>query len=133
MCSLELNVVVKVLLSSIHDGYLLLDYKINVNVDVIHHIIGLRKVGVDPSSHFVGKNLDRKLATKLTKEFQLSKGGQAYDAEDIKDDVLRFTVQLLAGHVLRKCRPTKVPTTAVDLAACAKEGKYYNWCLYLLN
>ena len=32
-----------------------------------------------------------------------------------------------------KCRPIEVPVAAVELAACAKEGKQYNWCLYLLN
>lgn len=34
--NLELNVVVKVLLSCVHDDYLWLDHKIDVNVDVIH-------------------------------------------------------------------------------------------------
>lgn len=67
------------------------------------------------------------------KEFKLTKGGQVYDAADIEDEALRFTVQLLVGWVLRKCRPTKVPATVVDLAAQEKDGKPYNWCLYLLN
>lgn len=70
----ELNMVVKVLLSCVHDGYLWLDCKIDVNVDVIHRITGLSKVGTDPTLHFVGKNLDQKLAVKLTKEFNLTKG-----------------------------------------------------------
>ena len=73
----------KVLLSCIHDNYLWLDCKINLNVDVILRIKGLSKVGVDPSSHFVGKNLDRNLVVKLTKEFNLSKEGRAYDVADI--------------------------------------------------
>ena len=81
--SLELNAVVKVLLSRIHDGYLWLDCKINLNVDAIHRITGLTKVGTNPSSHFVGKSLDRKLVAKLTKEFNLSKGGRSYDVMDI--------------------------------------------------
>jgi hypothetical protein len=57
-CSPKLNAVVKVLLSCIYDGYLWLDRKIDVNVDVIHRITGLSKVGVDPVLHFVDKNLD---------------------------------------------------------------------------
>lgn len=56
-----------------------------------------------------------------------------YDAADIEDETPRFTVQLLVGHVLRKCRPTEVLAAVVELATCAKEGKQYNWCLYLLN
>jgi len=61
-------------------------------VDVIHQITRLSKVGVDPYVHFMGKNLDRKLTTKPTKEFNLSKGGRAYYAAFIQDEVLRFTV-----------------------------------------
>ena len=71
----ELNTVVKVLLSCMHDGYLWLDRKIDVNVNAIHRITGLSKVGAEPTSHFVDKNLDRKLVAKLTKEFKLTKGG----------------------------------------------------------
>ena len=90
--SLELNVVVEVLLSCVHDGYLWLDHKIDLNVDVIHRITGLSKVVADPSSHCMGKSLDRKLVVKLTKEFNLSKGGRTYNVMDIQDEALRFTI-----------------------------------------
>ena len=66
-----------------HDGYFWLDIKIDLNVDVIHHITGLSKVGTDPSAHLIRKNLDRKLVVKLIKEFNSSKGTIAYDAADI--------------------------------------------------
>lgn len=51
----------------------------------------------------------------------------------IEDDTVWFIVQLLAGRLLRTCRPTEVPATVVDLAHCVKEGVEYNWSLYLLN
>lgn len=88
----KLNIVVKVLLSCIHDGYLWLDHKIDLNVDVIQWIIVLSKVGTNPSSHVVGKSLDKKVVAKLMKEFNFSKGGRAYDAIDIQDEALRFTI-----------------------------------------
>lgn len=128
-----MNAVVKVLLSCVHDGYFWLDKKIDLNVDVIHHITGLSKVGADPSTHFVSKNLDQKLVTTLTKEHNLSKGTEAYDDADIQDQAVRFIVQLLARWVLIKFRPNEVPVVAIDLTTQAKEGKQYNWCLYLLN
>ena len=81
--SLALNTVKKVLLSCVHDGYFWLDKKIDLNVDVFHCITGLSKVGVDPSMHFVSKNLNRKLFAKLTKEHNLSKGTRSYNAADI--------------------------------------------------
>jgi hypothetical protein len=132
-CNPELNTVVKVFLSCVHDIYLWLDHKIDVNVDVIHCITCLSKAGANLASHFIGKNFDQKLTVKLRKEFKLSKGGQVYDTTDIKDEALRFTVQFLDGCVLRRCRPTKVPVAVVELAAYAKEGKQYNLFLYLLN
>ena len=79
-----------------------MDRKIDLNGDVIHRITGLSKVGADPSTHFVCKNLDQNLAAQLTKEHKLSKGTRAYDSADIQDQALKFTVQLLAGWVLRK-------------------------------
>ena len=73
-CIPELNAVVKVLISCVHDGYLWLDHKIELNVDVIHQITRLSKVGIDPTMHFVGKSLEKNISTKLTKEFNLTKG-----------------------------------------------------------
>ena len=94
--SLEVNEVVKLLLSCVHDGYLRLEGKIDLNIDVIHRITGLSKVGDDPGTHLVGKNLDRKLVAKVTKELKLMKGMRAYDSTDIQDCTLWFIVQLLA-------------------------------------
>lgn len=75
--SLEVNVVVKLLLSCVHDGYLLLEGKINLNIDVIHKITGLSEVGNDPGAHFIETKLDCKLAAKLTRELKLTKGTRA--------------------------------------------------------
>ena len=60
-----------------------MDRKIDLNVEVIHRITSLSKVGVDPGVHFICKNLDQKLAAKLTKENKLTKGMRDYDAMDI--------------------------------------------------
>ena len=60
-----------------------MDGKIDLNVDVIHGISNLCKVGTDPGTHFIGKNLDRKLVVKITKEHKLTKGKRAYDYSDI--------------------------------------------------
>ena len=97
------------MLSYVHDKYLWLDSKIDLNIDVIHRITGLSKIGDDPSVHFIGKKIDRKLATMLTQQLNLKKGTRAYNSTDIEDQTIRFTVQLLAAQVMRKCRPNEVP------------------------
>ena len=57
-------------------------------IDLIHRIIGLSKNGADPVTHFVGKDQDRKLAAKLIKKYNLTRGGWAYDATQIEDKTL---------------------------------------------
>ena len=64
-----------------------MDRKIDLNVDVIHRITGLSKVGGDPGAHFVGKNLDWKLVTKIMKEHNITKGTRAYDFSDIQEQL----------------------------------------------
>lgn len=95
--SSKVNVVVKILLSCVHDEYLWLESKIDLNIDVIHRIMGLRKIGNDLSVHFVGKKTGRKLAAKLTQQLSLKKGTKAYDSANIEDQAIRFTVQLLVA------------------------------------
>ena len=84
----KVNAVIKRLLSCVHDGYLWIEGNIDLNIDVIHRIMGLSKVADDPSTHFVEKTLDRKLAAKLTKELKLTKGTRTYDSADIQDRAL---------------------------------------------
>ena len=57
----EVNVVVHVLLSYVHVGYLWLGNKVNMNFDLIHYITGLSKNGKDPKTHISGKTKDSKL------------------------------------------------------------------------
>ena len=116
-----------------HEGFLWLDRKVDLNVHLIHRIMGLSKRGTDPAKHFVGKELDRQTAEQMKHLYNLQKGGRAFDATIIEDDMVQFTIQLLAGRLLRTCHPTEVPAIVVDLAHCVKEGVEYNWSLYLLN
>ena len=70
---------------------------------------------------------------KLIKKYNLPRGGWAYEVVQIEDKALQFTVQLLVGWVLRKCRPNQVPRPAIELADATRDGVQYNWSLYLLN
>ena len=128
-CSNVINVVVKVLLSCVHGRHLWLDCRVDLMIDLIHRITDLRKNGVAPMTHFVGKDQDR----KLIKKYNLTRGGWAYDAVQIEDKVLQFTIQLSVGQVLRKCRSNQVLRPVIELAATTRDGTQYNWSLYLLN
>ncbi len=73
------------------------------------------------------------LAAKLTKYYRINKSGHAFDVIHINDNALIFIIHLLEGRVLRKYRKNEMPAMAVKLVENTKEGKVYNWCLYLLN
>ena len=76
----EINAVMKVLLSCVHGGHLWLECRVNITIDLIHQITGLSKTGADPAAHFVRKDQDKKMAAWLIKKYNLTRGGQAYDA-----------------------------------------------------
>ena len=61
----KVNIFVNQLLVCFHGGCLWLDTKVSVNVHLVSSIIGLPKVGFDPTQFFVGKNPDKHLATRM--------------------------------------------------------------------
>ena len=69
----EINAVMKVLLSCVHGGYLWLDHRVDITIDLIHWIMGLSKTRADPVAHFVGKDQDKKLAAQLIKKYNLTR------------------------------------------------------------
>ena len=71
-----------------HGGHLWLDCRVDLTIDLIHRITGLSKNGAYPATHSMGKDQDWKLATKLIKKYNLTRGGQAYDVLQIEDKVL---------------------------------------------
>ena len=74
-----------------------LDHRVNIAIDLIHRITGLSKTRADPATHFVGKDQDKKLVVWPIRKYNLTRGGWAYDAVQIEDRPLQFTVQLLVG------------------------------------
>ena len=88
----KINAVVKVLLSCMHGGHLWLDRRVDITIDLIHRITGLSKNGADPMAHFVEKDQDRKLAVRLIKKYNLTRGGWAHDATQIEDKPLCVTI-----------------------------------------
>ena len=58
-----------------HGRHLWLDRRVDLTIDFIHRITGLSKNGVDPATHFIGKDQDWKLAAKLIKKYNLTRGG----------------------------------------------------------
>ena len=98
----EVNAVVRILLSCVHGGYLWLGNKVDLNIDLIHRITGLSKMGKHPDIQTTGKTKDSKLPQALVNKYQLQRGGRAYEISSITNDTLRFTASLLVSRLLTK-------------------------------
>ena len=71
----EINAIVKILLSCVHSGHLWLDRRVDITIDLIHRITRLSKTGADPTTHFMGKDQDKKLVARLIMKYNLTRGG----------------------------------------------------------
>ena len=69
--SAEVTAVVRILLSSVHGGYLWLGSRVDLNIDLIHRITGLSKTGKYPDIQVSRKTKDSKLPAALVKKYQL--------------------------------------------------------------
>jgi hypothetical protein len=61
----EVNACVKLLLASYHGGYLWLDHRITVDLELINRIIELSMQGPDPHEYYPRKTVDHTLAQKI--------------------------------------------------------------------
>ena len=106
----QVTIMVKQLLALVHDGHLWIgDQQIPINAELIHKITGLSIAGPDPSTEFLSKHEDTKLAQSMKDRFGLTKGKRGYHTSTIEDKNIRFAAELLACKLLRKCRPSEVP------------------------
>jgi hypothetical protein len=100
--NLEINVCVKLLLNCVHGGTLLLDPLVSIDTALIALIIGLPKVGEDPTTLF-NKARERSLLKEMKEKFQTFKRKRGLDVTNINDDGVRFETQVLAYKLLCKC------------------------------
>jgi len=89
---------------------------------LIHKITLLPHSALNPSKVFGGKTSKRDLAEKMNDKFKLVKKSCMYSITSITDPVVKISMKILAGKVLRKCRTDKVPAPVVSLAAQCVEG-----------
>ena len=77
-------------------------------------------------TEFPSKHEDTKLAQAMKERFGLIKGKRGYHTSAIKEQHIRFAVELLACKVIRKCRPTEVPAPVIRIAINYAKGYNYN-------
>ena len=132
--STQVTIVVKQLLALVHDDHLWINNKkIVIDGELIHRITGLPMAGPNPGTEFPSKHEDTKLAQSMKEHFGLTKGKRGYHTSAIQEQNIRFANELLACKIIRKCRPTEVPTPVIKIAINCTEGYSYNWAAYLVK
>jgi hypothetical protein len=87
--SLEINARVKLLLSCVHGGTLWLVPLVSIDTELIAWIIGLAKVGEDPTTFF--RKTGEKVQLEAMKEkFHTFRGKKELDVANINDDFVQF-------------------------------------------
>jgi hypothetical protein len=85
----EVNACVKLLLSCLNCGYLLLDRRITVDLKLIHRITRLSMQGPNPQEFYPGKVVDCTLAQTIKDTYSdVEKGKRCYKVASIQNDAV---------------------------------------------
>ena len=98
--SVEVNACVKQLLVWFHRGFLWIDGFISVYVELISAILGLPKVGVNPTLLFTGNQQDSSLVGHMKEKYNLSRDKRGFYISSINDTSVRFTTRVISSKIL---------------------------------
>lgn len=123
--------VIRQLLCLVHDGCLWLEKPIPIMDHLIYRITQLPCKGEDPANISKGKSDDLAIAEAMKKKFKLEKKKRGYAISNINNPVIKVTMQILVGKVIRKCYTDEVPTLVVALAVQCVKCVQFKWANYL--
>ena len=131
--STDVNVCVKQFLVSFHGGFLWLDWKVYVSVNLLAAITGLPLAGIDLEPFFVGKEQDNLMKNKLKYKYDMTKNTKGFFIASINDHTIRFFAKVLARKLLPNMREHKCTVGMIIAAELCAIGVQLNWSQYLLN
>ena len=94
-CSTKVNACAKKLLVSFYAGFLWLNQKVYVDVELITVITGFPLVGVDPTPFFTGKEKANMMTNKLKDKYDLTTDTVAFFIASINDHIVRLPTKVL--------------------------------------
>jgi hypothetical protein len=102
-----------VLISCIHGGTRFLDPPISIDIALIACIIGLRKVGEDPTLLF-NKMGEWVTSESMKEKFDTFKGKRGLYFKSFHNKDVRFSTHVLSYKLLHKCRKDEVPIVVIS-------------------
>ena len=130
--SIEVNACVKQLQASIHDGFLWLDKKNYMDVELIETITRLPLEGIDPMLFFK-KYQDTMLTNKKKCKYNVFRDKRGFLIISINDHIVQFTSKVLATELVRQMQPNQCTTSTIAMTKICAELIQMNWSHYLLN
>jgi hypothetical protein len=78
-------------------------------------------VGTQPHEYLENKAHEKEIIELVKEQFGTNRGNRGIVLRDINDNVTRFSNNIMACKLLRKCRKEESPTRVITIAAqCAK-------------
>ena len=103
--SMKVNTYLKKWLSHFHDGYLWMDTKFPIMVNLISQITGFPKEGVNSYQCFKGNDNEKKIAVRLKKRYDVICDKREYVISTINEKGFQIASKLLAMKIVYKNKP----------------------------
>jgi hypothetical protein len=104
-----------------------------IDVDLIAKITGFLPSGVKPEDYLDNKARDKEIAEEVKAQFRTNRGTRGIIIKDINDPATKFSTNLMACKLLRKCRKEEAPTGVIEVVVQCAKGVVLSWAPYLLN
>ena len=118
---------------SFHGGFLSLDQKVSIDVELISMITRLPLAGVDPTPFFVGKEHDTLFTNNLKQKYDLTRYTRGFSIANINDYIVQFATKVLFSKLLWKMRPNQFTARMIIVTKLCAASVQLNWSQYLLN
>ena len=110
---IEVNACFKQLLVSCHDGFLWIDQKVPMYIELIAVITRLPLVGLDPTPFFSRKEKYIALKNKLKEKYDLTRDTTCFFISSIYDHTIWFSTKVLARKLVQKVPSNQCTTEAI--------------------
>ena len=119
--SVSINVCVKQLLVSFHGGFLWINKKVSVDVELIAVVTGLPLPGIESASYFK-KYQDTMLETKMKDTYNFSRDTIGFLINSINDHTVQLTAKIWTTKLLKKMQSNQCIAGEIKVVEPCAEG-----------
>jgi hypothetical protein len=110
-----------------------MDRPVKLDVVLISKIKCLPTFSAQLEEYLDNKAREKENVELVKAQFGTSRGNRGIVLKDIRDNVTRFTNNIMAFKILRKCRKEEVSVGVIAVAAQCAKGVMFGSTPYMLN